>query len=332
MICPDSFRADLRSMDAKTSYEKNYTSTIGSVDGKTMKTLRKTDYRFLLPAVIVVAVMTQVPFLLTIIFSTLRWNLSRPDLSRSFDNVQNFWYFLKIDSLSEIPEFYSILWQTVLITGVTLILCSVVGFLLALLLDHDIPGVNIARTLMLGPFFVMSTASGVIWKTTIFNTTFGWYGVIMKAIGLTPTDLVSYHPLSVIIVLFTWQWMPFFILVLLAGLQGIPQDLVDSMKIDGVNWFQGVFTIKLPLIMNHMRVAVMLGLVFIIKEFGLILVTTAGGPGTRSYTLPYAVYMQVFSANNVGRASALAVMTVILTLLLVNLLYRSIVKRNEKYN
>ncbi|MFW5484581.1 MAG: carbohydrate ABC transporter permease [Spirochaetaceae bacterium JB067] len=297
-----------------------------------MKTLRKTDYRFLLPAVIVVAVMTQVPFLLTIIFSTLRWNLSRPDLSRSFDNVQNFWYFLKIDSLSEIPEFYSILWQTVLITGVTLILCSVVGFLLALLLDHDIPGVNIARTLMLGPFFVMSTASGVIWKTTIFNTTFGWYGVIMKAIGLTPTDLVSYHPLSVIIVLFTWQWMPFFILVLLAGLQGIPQDLVDSMKIDGVNWFQGVFTIKLPLIMNHMRVAVMLGLVFIIKEFGLILVTTAGGPGTRSYTLPYAVYMQVFSANNVGRASALAVMTVILTLLLVNLLYRSIVKRNEKYN
>ncbi|MDC7246557.1 MAG: sugar ABC transporter permease [Sphaerochaetaceae bacterium] len=319
-------------MDAKTSYEKNYTSTIGSVDGKTMKTLRKTDYRFLLPAVIVVAVMTQVPFLLTIIFSTLRWNLSRPDLSRSFDNVQNFWYFLKIDSLSEIPEFYSILWQTVLITGVTLILCSVVGFLLALLLDHDIPGVNIARTLMLGPFFVMSTASGVIWKTTIFNTTFGWYGVIMKAIGLTPTDLVSYHPLSVIIVLFTWQWMPFFILVLLAGLQGIPQDLVDSMKIDGVNWFQGVFTIKLPLIMNHMRVAVMLGLVFIIKEFGLILVTTAGGPGTRSYTLPYAVYMQVFSANNVGRASALAVMTVILTLLLVNLLYRSIVKRNEKYN
>ena len=126
--------------------------------------------------------------------------------------------------------------------------------------------------------------------------------------------------------------MPFFILVLLAGLQGIPQDLVDSMRIDGVSWLQGVFKIKLPLIMNHMRVAIMLGLVFLIKEFGLILVTTAGGPGTRSYTLPYAVYMQVFSANNVGRASALAVMTVVLTLILVNLLYRSIVKRNARYS
>lgn len=293
---------------------------------------RKTEYRYLLPAVVVVAVMTQVPFLLTIIFSTLRWNLSRPDLPRKFNGLDNYIHFLKIDNLSQIPEFYSILWQTVLITGITLLLCSVVGFLLALLLDHDIPGVNIARTLMLGPFFVMSTASGVIWKTTIFNTTFGWYGVIAKALGFTPVDLLSYHPLGVIIVLFTWQWMPFFILVLLAGLQGIPQDLVDSMRIDGVNWFQGVFKIKLPLIMNHMRVAVMLGLVFLIKEFGLILVTTAGGPGTRSYTLPYAVYMQVFSANNVGRAGALATMTVILTLILVNLLYRSIVKRSAQYS
>lgn len=297
-----------------------------------MKTSRKTDYAFLLPAVVVVAIMTQVPFILTIIFSTLRWNLSRPDLPRLFVNIQNYWHFFKIESFSEIPEFYSILWQTILITGTTLVLCSVFGFLLALLLDNDIPGVNIARTLMLGPFFVMSTASGVIWKTTIFNTTFGWYGVMAKALGFTPVDLVSYHPIGVIIVLFTWQWMPFFILVLLSGLQGIPQELVDSMKIDGVNWFQGVYKIKLPLIMNHMKVAVMLGLVFLIKEFGLILVTTAGEPGIRSYTLPYAVYMQVFSANNIGRASALAVITVVLTLILVNLLYRSILKQNKKYS
>jgi ABC-type sugar transport system permease subunit len=138
--------------------------------------------------------------------------------------------------------------------------------------------------------------------------------------------------LAVIVVLFTWQWMPFFILVLLAGLQGLPQDLMDSMRIDGVNWVQGIFQIKLPLIMNHLRVAIMLGLVFVIKEFGLILTTTAGGPGTRSYSLPYYVYMQVFSANNVGRAGALAAMTVILTLILVNLIYRSIERRSAKFS
>jgi ABC-type sugar transport system permease subunit len=80
-----------------------------------------------------------------------------------------------------------------------------------------------------------------------------------------------------------------------------------------------------------MQVAIMLGLIFVIKEFGLILTTTAGGPGTRSFTLPYYVYMEIFSANNVGRAGALAAMTVLLTLLMVNLIYRSIRRRNEKY-
>ena len=81
------------------------------------------------------------------------------------------------------------------------------------------------------------------------------------------------------------------------------------------------------MIAHHIRVAVMLGLIFIVKEFGLILVTTAGGPGTRSYTLPYAVYMEVFNASNVGRAGALATMMVAVTLLAVNVLYKSITKR-----
>ena len=288
---------------------------------------KKHDWAFVLPAILIVAVMTQVPFILTIIYSTLRWNLARPDMPIKFAGIDNYLYFLKIESIKEIPEFFSIMWQTVLLTGLTLALCTVTGFLLSLLLDTAVPGVNVARTLILGPFFVMSTASGVIWKTTILNTTFGWYGVIAKALGFAPVDLLSYYPIPVIIFLFTWQWMPFFVLVILAGLQGISGDLVDSMRIDGVNWFQSTFLIKLPMINNHIRVAVMLGLIFIVKEFGLILVTTAGGPGTRSYTLPYAVYMEVFNASNVGRASALATMTVAMTLIAVNMLYRSLKKR-----
>ncbi len=293
-------------------------------DRRAVKT-KQHDWAFMLPAIIVVAVMTQVLFVLTIGFSTLRWNLARPDLSIKFVGIDNYLFFFKS------PEFYSIVWQTILLTVCSLAVCTVCGFLLAILFDHDIPGKNIARTLILSPFFMMSTASGVIWKTTILNTTFGWYGVISKALGFVPIDLLSYYPKTVIVFLFSWQWMPFFFLVILAGLQSIPLDLIDSMKLDGANWLQATFLVKLPIISNYIKVAVMLGLVFIVKEFGLILVTTAGGPGTRSYTLPYAVYMQVFNASNVGRASALAVMTVILVLIAVNLLYRSIKKRNAMY-
>ena len=284
------------------------------------------DILYVLPAMIVVGVMTQVPFVLSIIYSTLRWNLTRPDLHIKFAGFGNYWFFLKN------PEFYSIVWQTALITGTALVICTICGFLISILLDNAIPGVNIARTLILGPFFVMSTASGVIWKTTILSpTSIGWYGTIAKALGFEPVALISYYPIPVIIFLFVWQWMPFFILIILAGLQGIPAEIVDSMKVDGTNWFQSTILIKLPMISIHISVAIMLGLIFIVKEFGLILVTTGGGPGTSSYTLPYYVYMQVFNASNVGRASALATMTVILTLIAINVLNKYIKKRSAMY-
>ena len=294
--------------------------------------VKNKDWLFLIPGMIMVAVVTQVPFLLTLIYSTLRWNLARPDLPVKFYGFKNYWYFLRIQDWPQIPEFYSIVWQTILITFCALALCTIVGFLLALLLDHAIPGVNVARTLILGPFFVMSTASGVIWKTTILNTTFGWYGVIAKYLGFTPVDLISYHPIAVIVFLFSWRWMPFFVLMMLAGLQSIPEEIVDSMEVDGTNWWQATFLVKLPMIRKHISVAMMLGLIFLVKEFGLILVTTAGGPGTSSYTLPYAVYMQVFNASNVGRAGALAVITVVLTLVGINVLFKSIQKRSAIYD
>jgi sorbitol/mannitol transport system permease protein len=293
--------------------------------------MKHKDWLFLIPGITMVAVVTQVPFLITLVYSTLRWNLARPDLPVKFYGFKNYWYFLRIENWSQIPEFYSIVWQTILITFCALALCTIVGFLLALLLDHAIPGVNVARTLILGPFFVMSTASGVIWKTTILNTTFGWYGVIAKSLGFTPVDLISYHPIAVIVFLFSWRWMPFFVLMMLAGLQSVPDEIVDSMKVDGTNWWQATFLVKLPMIRKHISVAMMLGLIFLVKEFGLILVTTAGGPGTSSYTLPYAVYMQVFNASNVGRAGALAVMTVVLTLIGINVLYQTIEKRSAIY-
>ena len=290
---------------------------------------RRRGWSFVIPGIVVVAAMTQVPFILTVIFSTLRWNLARPDLSRQFIGLQNFVHFLRIEDFPQLPSFYHIVVQTVIMTGSTLLICSVLGFLLALLLDNDIPGVNVARTLMLGPFFVMATAAGVVWRATIFNTTFGWYGVLVRSLGLPSVDLLSHRPMGVIIFLFVWQWLPFFVLVILGGLQGVPDDVIESSRIDGCNWFQTTFRIKLPLIQNHMNVAIMLGLVFVIKEFGLILTTTAGGPGTRSYNLPYLVFMEVFNASQVGRGAAVSVMTVVLTLTLVNLLYRSIKKRRD---
>jgi len=295
---------------------------------RNLKKRRYTDKYFALPAIIWVAVTTQIPFIITLGFSTLRWNLSRPDLGIRFNWLNNYaYYFWGFGS----SEFWTVVLQTVLLTLSVLVMCTVVGFLIALLLDHKIPGINVVRTLVLGPFFVMSTASGVIWKTTILNTTFGWYGVICRALGIVPVDFISYFSLQLIAFLFTWQWMPFFVLVILSGLQSIAQEVLESAKLDGCNWFVLTFRIKLPMILNHMQVAIMLGMIFIVKEFGLILVTTAGGPGIRSYTLPFYVYKIVFSGNQVGRGATVATLTVVITIFAVQLLYRAIKRRRALY-
>ena len=255
----------------------------------------------------------------------LQWNIVRPDQGISFAGLKNFIYYLQ-DS-----EFYVICLQTVGMVGAALILCMVFGYLIALMLDCDIPGKTLSRTLILSPFFIMTTTTGVLWKTTILNTNFGWVGAIADFFGFKAIDFVSYYSRPLLVFLFVWQWMPFFVLVLLGGLQGIPAEVIERANLDGCSWFEMVFKIKLPMIFNHMQVALMLGLIFLVKEFGLILTTTSGGPGQKSYTLTFYIYKTLFSGSNVGRAAALSVITVIVTLAIINLIFRAIKKRRAMY-
>lgn len=287
---------------------------------KVKKTKSKVNM-LLIPGIIVVAVTTQVPFLLTIIYSTLKWNLVRPDLGAKFVGFRNF-----ADVLSN-KEFYSVVLNTIILTGLSLALCTLIGIVFSLLLNRQLPGVNIIRTLMLGPFFVMPTVTGIIWKTLILDGSFGWLGHISNIFNIQLPDLFSTFPLYMIMLLIVWQWAPFFVLVILAGFQGISSEIVDSSKVDGANWFQSLIHIKIPMIFNHIQVAVMLGLIFIVKEFALIYVTTAGGPGVRSNNLAYYVFKIVFYGSDVGRAAAVAVIYVIITLIVLNLLYRAVQKR-----
>lgn len=280
---------------------------------------------FVAPACVIVAIATQVPFILTIIFSMLRWNIVRPDQGITFTGFKNFIYYLG-DS-----EFYIICLQTIAMIGASLMLCLVFGYLIALMLDCDIPGKTISRTLILSPFFIMTTTTGVLWKTEILNTNFGWVGTIADMMGIKAIDFVSYYARPLIVFLFVWQWMPFFVLVILGGLQGIPEEVLERANLDGCSRFEMIFKIKLPMIFNHMQVALMLGLIFLVKEFGLILTTTGGGPGQKSYTLTYYIYKTLFSGSNVGRAAALSVITVIVTLTVINLIFRAIKKRRVMY-
>ncbi|WP_130858986.1 carbohydrate ABC transporter permease [Gracilibacillus phocaeensis] len=275
---------------------------------------------FLLPGVIVVAVVTQLPFLITIIFSLFRYNIQNPS-QNGFAGISNF------ISVFQNPSFYSALLNLLVMTLASVVICAILGMMFALLLNRKFIGVNIIRTLVIMPLFVMDAVIGVIWRTLMLNSSFGLNAVIGDFIGTGAVEFFSKYPLQTIIMLIVWQWTPFFVLVFLAGVQSIPNEIEDSAKVDGAFGVKKFFLIDIPLMQYHIQVAVMLGLVFILKVFGLIYVTTNGGPGIASTNLPFYSYRITFFQWDVGLASVVAVASVIVSLMLLLSIFKLLQSR-----
>ncbi len=279
--------------------------------------LRRRRSRLLsLPAIIVVAVVTQAPILATLGLSLVRWIVVRPDLGITFIGLDNY------ADIFTSRDFYEVVLNTVVITVASLAICTVLGILFGLMLNRDFPGVNIVSTLIISPFFVMDAVAGIVWRTIILNSSFGWNGYFATLFGVKPFDFFGVHSLLTIVILIVWQWTPFFVLIILAGFQNIEPEIMDSARVDGTGWLRELLFIRLPVIMNHIEVAVLLGLIFVLKVFGLIFVTTRGGPGYSSSNLPYYVYRTAFLGWDVGHAAAVAVVTVVVTLLAIMALFR----------
>lgn len=290
------------------------------------KTLKKKDHSsklmkgFLLPSVIVVAIVTQIPFVMTIIFSFFKYNLKKPD-QFGFAGLDN---FIKVFKTG---DFYIAFTNFLIMTVSSVIICTILGMIFALLLNRSFLGVNIVRTLIIMPMFVMDAVIGVIWTTLMLNPSFGINGILSNLIGVAPIEFISSYPLETVVLLIVWQWTPLFVLVFLAGFQSIPTEIEDSAKVDGASTFRKFFAIDLPIMKYHFQVAIMLGLVFILKVFGLIYVATAGGPGVASTNLPFFAYRISFYRWDVGMASSVAFLTVVVSLILLIGTFRILQKR-----
>lgn len=268
------------------------------------------------PAIILVAIVTQLPVIFTLILSFFRWIIVRPDLSRKFVGFHN---YTKILGSS---EFWLVLQNTFLLTVFSLALCLILGFFLALLMYRPFPGVGIARTLFIAPFFVMDSVIGVFWKNVMLEPSFGLIKHICSFFHAKTPELLSHYPLTVIGGLVVWKWMPFFLLVLMAGLQSIPSSQIEAAMIDGANSWRRLVYVILPNLAKYIGISVILGLIFIIKTFGLVFTTTKGGPGYNTTNLPYYVYRTTFLGWNIGKGSSLAVIMIIVTLSVVMIIFK----------
>jgi len=271
----------------------------------------------LLPALVFLVVVTQVPFLFTLYYSTQSWNLVRPG-SRKFNGLGNYLDVVK-DS-----QFRSVALNTVILIVGTVLVSVVLGLLLALLLDRSFPGRGVVRTLLITPFLVTPVAAALIWKTTMFDPVFGLVNFVLSPFGVGQTDWVSQFPLTSVMIDLIWQWTPFMMLLILAGLQSMPRDIIEAAKVDGASAFNVFRELTLPHLRRFIELGTVLGAVYLINTFDAVYMMTSGGPGVASSNLPFYIYQRAFLGFDIGQAAAMGVVTVVATIVVATLALRLI--------
>jgi sorbitol/mannitol transport system permease protein len=268
----------------------------------------------LLPALIFMIVVTQLPFVATVVISFFDWNSLYPK-ARHFTGVDNY-----RDVLTDADLRHSV-WTTVLLTVTVVLVSLVLGLLLALLLDRRFKGRGVVRTLLIAPFLVVPVAAALLWKHVLYNPEYGLLNGLLHYVGGPQPDWISNTPLLAVEASLVWQWTPFMMLILLAGLQSRPLDVVEAARIDGASNVQIFKSMTLPHLRQYIELSALLGAIYVVQNFDHVFTITSGGLGTAN--LPYFIYQTFYTAQDYGRASAAGVVVVIGTIIIATLALRT---------
>ncbi|MGH1361666.1 MAG: carbohydrate ABC transporter permease [Burkholderiaceae bacterium] len=271
------------------------------------------------PAVLLLLGWMIVPLVMTIYFSFLRYNLLQPGAT-PFTGFQNYvWFFTD-------PSFNAAMINTFVLVGGVLAITTIGGICFALLLDRPMFGQGIIRIMMIAPFFVMPTVSGLVWKNMFMNPVNGIFGHIAIALGMQPIDFFGQIPLASIIFIVSWMWLPFATLILLTALQSLDQEQMEAAEMDGASWMNRFWYMTLPHMARPITVVILIQTIFLLSIFAEILVTTNGGPGTATTNLTYLIYVSSLLQYDVGIGSAGGVVAIILANIVAFFLMRMIGK------
>jgi sorbitol/mannitol transport system permease protein len=277
----------------------------------------------LLPALIFLIIVTQIPFLITIGISFMKWNSLFPN-DIGFGGVQNYTTVFTDERLRQS------VFTTILLTVVVVLVSAALGLGIALLLDRKFRGRGIVRTMMIAPFLVVPVAAALVWKHALLNPTYGLlnglftsiWGLFGAAEQAPQMDWIGQAPLVAIEATLILQWTPFMMLILLAGLQSRPLDVIEAAKMDGATEWQIFRYLTFPHLRQYLELAITLGAIYVVQNFDAVFTITAGGLGTAN--LPYTIYQQFFVANDYGAASAAGVIVVIGTIIIATFALRTV--------
>ena len=264
----------------------------------------------LLPALLFTIVVTQVPFVFSLFYSLTDWNFVSGD-PRDFIGIGNY------PDLAGNMFFRSALWTSVLMTVSAVLLSVFLGTVFALLLDRPFFGQGFVRTLLITPFLVMPVVAGLIWKNQILGAAFDVLNWLLERMGFESIEFVSRFPLWSIVAVLVWQWTPFMMLIILAGLQGQSDSVLEAARVDGASPRAIFFEITLPHLRPYLELGTLLGCIYLIQVFDHVEVITGGGPG--STNVPFFVNQRSIGGGwEFGQASAMSIVVVIFSIIIAN--------------
>lgn len=274
---------------------------------------------FVLPPVAVIVLIVIVPTVQLLINSLYRWSLLSGQ--KRFDGLGQYVAVLS-DSL-----FTGSLLRTLVYTIVVVVLEMALGLAVALLFARDFPGIRLLRTAFLAPMLMVPIMVGLLWSL-MYQPSIGIVNYVIGLFGIDPLPWLasSILALPAIGIAEIWQWTPFVAIVFVAGLQGLPPNVIAAARLDGAGRLTRLFTIELPMMRNIIAIVFLLRFIDVFKTFGLIYIMTRGGPGRSTMVAGFYPWEVGFSQFLMGKASAAAFILMnlisIMTLLLLRFLFK----------
>lgn len=276
---------------------------------------------FTLPILVSIIVVFYYPFMMTIRYSLTKWNgISKHP---KFVGLDNFQQIFMGDA-----NFANAAWFTIKYAVAYIVLVNVLAILLALVLDMKLKSTNWLRAAFFIPYILSLVIVGFIWKF-IFMQGFESLGA-STGWGIFQLSWLGDQNLAFISILLVslWQSIGFYLVIYIAGLQSVPDDLKEAATVDGAGPVRRFFSVTLPLLAPSITISVFMALTNSIKVFDVILSLTGGGPGGTTYSVAYDIYRDTFQNNLYGYGTAKALILFV-AVLLITVVQLTIFKRRE---
>ncbi len=271
-----------------------------------MRTSRWTVAFYVGPAILVMAAACLYPVLTAFQLAGYKWDMGTPWNSAQWVGLDNF-----VSAFSN-PQVWSSLWITLLFAGICVTLEMILGIALALALERPVRGMSIFRTIFILPMMIAPIAVGLAWRY-MFDAQFGLINALLQLGGFEAKTWLADPTLAfvAIVIADVWQWTPFVFIMMLAALASVDGAVMEASRIDGANWWQQIFLVKLPMVMHVIAITLMMRLIDAFRVLEVVYVLTFGGPGNSTEILALHIYKTAFVGQQMGVAAAISVLLLV---------------------